>query len=83
MFDFRVRTTTTSSRGEPGLSTTVGTATDKLIHLVCTRASSGVAKIYKDGVEIASGVISGDFSNWIDTYRLQIANEFLESQEHG
>ncbi|NWF90238.1 MAG: immunoglobulin domain-containing protein [Ignavibacteriaceae bacterium] len=77
-FDFRVRTTNTSNRGEPGLSTASGTATTDLIHLVCTRANDGISKIYKNGVVISSGVIEGDFSNWNTTYRLQIGNEFQD-----
>lgn len=77
-FVLRARTTTTGNRGEPGISTAIGTATDDLVHLVFTRANNGQAKVYKNGVEIASDVISGDFSNWNSSYFLQLANELVD-----
>lgn len=80
-FGFRLRTTTTTNRGEPALLTAIGTAHNKLTHLVCTRSSDGTAKIYKDGIAISSGIFLGDFSNWDPTYRFQIGNEFINPRE--
>ena len=76
-FILRTRTTTTGNRGEPGISTSIGSATDDLTHLVFTRASNGDAKVYMNGVQIASEVIGGDFSNWNSNYFLQLANELV------
>jgi hypothetical protein len=36
----------------------------------------GVAKLYINGVERASGTVGGDFSNWDRGFRLALANEF-------
>ncbi|NWF91024.1 MAG: hypothetical protein HXY50_16380, partial [Ignavibacteriaceae bacterium] len=80
-FGLRLRTTTTTNRGEPALLTAFDTATDRLTHLVCTRSSDGIAKIYQNGIEIISGIFSGDFSNWDPTYRFQIGNEFINPRE--
>jgi len=77
-FILRTRTTTTGNRGEPGISTAIGTATDDLTHLLFTRASNGDAKVYKNGVEIVNDVISGNFSNWNSNYFLQLANELVD-----
>ncbi len=56
------------------ISTSAGTATEGLAHFVFTRNSNGERKIYKNGVEIASNVAGGNFSNWNSSRRFQIAN---------
>jgi hypothetical protein len=47
----------------------------ELSHVVYTRDATGVARIYVDGVERASGMVGGDFSNWDGGFRLALANE--------
>ena len=80
-FIFRTKTTTTGNRGEPGISTAIGTASNNLMHLTFTRASNGDAKVYKDGVQIGTAVISGNFSNWVSDHILQLANELESPRE--
>jgi hypothetical protein len=43
--------------------------------VVYTRDASGVARIYLDGLEVTSGVVGGDLSNWDSTYQLLLTNE--------
>jgi hypothetical protein len=43
--------------------------------VVYTRDTSGLAKIYIDGVEQVSGAVGGNFSNWDEGFRLALANE--------
>lgn len=78
---FRSRTTTTGSRGEPGISTAVGSASTDLVHLMFTRSKDGTAKVYMDGVEINSALISGNFSNWDSNFILQLASELESPRE--
>jgi hypothetical protein len=75
LYDVRLRTTTTSDNGTPSLTTPAGLLTTELTHVVYTCGASGVARIYVDGVERASGTVGGDFSNWDGGFRLALANE--------
>ena len=74
-FIFKLRTTNTDASGEPSL-TSSDTTSLSLTHLVFTRTSNGTTKVYINGVQDTSSVLTGNFSNWDNTYRLQIANEF-------
>ncbi len=76
VFDFRLRTTTSSNNGTPSITTPSGTATIALTHVVYTRDAAGSATLYLNGVSQASGTVGGDFSNWNATYKLGFANEF-------
>lgn len=49
VFDFRLRTTTTSNNGIPSIRTPSGTATTMLTHVVYTRDAAGSANIYVNG----------------------------------
>jgi hypothetical protein len=80
LYNFRLRTTATSSNGIPSLSTLAGSLTTDLSHVVYTHDASGVAKIYVNGVERASGAVGGDLSNWNEGYRLALANELTEDR---
>lgn len=72
----RLRTTTTGTNGiPPAVFTPSGIASTTLQHIVYTRTSS-TAKIYVDGVEVASEAITGIFSNWDSSFRFGLANEF-------
>ncbi|NJN66077.1 MAG: LamG domain-containing protein [Chloroflexaceae bacterium] len=76
-YSFRLRTTATDLNGMTGaLTTPDGSLTLGLTHVVYTRDASGNTNLYLDGVSSVSGSIGGDFSNWDDTYRLALANEF-------
>jgi hypothetical protein len=72
----RLRTTMTDRVGKPALPTPDGTATVKLTHVVYTRAASGAAALYVDGVEVARATVAGNLSTWNEGYRLGLGNEF-------
>ena len=74
-YEVRLRTTSTSGNGIPSLSTPGGALSAELSHVVYTRDASGVARIYVNGIEQASGTVGGDFANWDGSYRLALANE--------
>ncbi len=76
-YNFAVRTTSTDNNGQPSLSSSAGSvSTTGYDHIVFTRASDGTSKIYINGTERISSTIAGDFSNWDDSYLLNLANEF-------
>jgi len=80
-FHARVRTTTAGSNGtHPTVKTNDGVVETTLAHIVYTRDATGVAKIYKDGVELTSQLVDGDFSNWDETYQFALANEIGEGR---
>ncbi|MEN8005744.1 MAG: LamG-like jellyroll fold domain-containing protein [Candidatus Krumholzibacteriota bacterium] len=75
VYEVRLRSTTTDLNGKPALATLVGTLTTELSHVVFTRNSAGLTRIFVDGVERVNGQTTGDFSNWDGSYRLGVANE--------
>lgn len=75
LFDVRLRTTVTSSNGQPSLSTPAGSITPELTHVVYTRDTSGRARIYLNGVEQANRTTEGTLANWNSGYRLALGNE--------
>ena len=76
-YNFALRTSSTDDNGQPSLSSAAGSvSTSGYDHIVFTRASNGTSKIYINGTERISSTISGDFSNWNDSYLLTLANEF-------
>ncbi len=72
-FDVRLRTTGTSQNGLP--STSSGTVTTKLTHVVYTRDQAGLARIYLDGGQAAEKTVPGNPSNWDGSYHLALGNE--------
>lgn len=74
-YSARLRTTTTSINGTPGLTTPDGSATLGLQHVVYTRSATGATRIFVDGVQIATGTSDGSLSNWDDTMALVLGNE--------
>jgi hypothetical protein len=74
----RFRTSATNSNGSDlSIVTVAGTIEDppKLQHVVYTRASDGTARMFLDGVQVASGSIPGVGSVWDFTYDFGLANE--------
>jgi concanavalin A-like lectin/glucanase superfamily protein/FecR-like protein len=49
-----------------------------LAHIVFTRSASGIATLYVDGQERASGTVDGDFSTWSDPLRLMLGDYSFE-----
>jgi len=80
-YDVRLRTPNTGTQGNnPSLSTSSGATTIQLSHVLYVRNTTGLAKIYVDGVEKVSGAINGDFSNWDSSYRFGLANELTQDR---
>ncbi|MCP4427873.1 MAG: LamG domain-containing protein, partial [Chloroflexi bacterium] len=79
-FQARLRTTTTTLNGLPAVDTPGGTVSTNLLHLVYARDASGTIRIYVDNVEVVSGSVDGNFSNWDANYRLGLANELTEGR---
>jgi VCBS repeat-containing protein len=73
-WDGRLRTSTTNQAGS-GLTSAVGTATLNPTHVVFTRDAAGAVRIYVNGVQSATGTLSGNFSTWTTNYKLGLVNE--------
>jgi hypothetical protein len=80
LYTTRLRTTKTDKNGVPALSTISNSLKPELSHVVYTRNSSGQARMYIDGQEVASKLIEGDFSHWNTTYALGLANEIQDDR---
>ena len=75
-YNGRLRTTQTNQNGSSiSLSSPVGSLTTDLTHVVYTRDASGNARMYLNGIEVATATIGGSLSNWADDYLLVLANE--------
>ncbi|MCP5061647.1 MAG: LamG domain-containing protein, partial [Ignavibacteriae bacterium] len=79
-FNARLRTTSSDINGEPSLNSGDGSLTTDLTHVIYTRDSDGVSKIYINGIENSSSNISGDFSTWGNTFSFGLANEFTDDR---
>ncbi len=79
VYDVRLRTTSTDDDGTM-LATPAGSASTQLSHIVYTRDALGVAKIYVNNIEQASGTVGGDFANWDEGFRLALANELTQDR---
>ncbi len=76
LIDTRLRTTATNNNGDnPSTKTATGTLTTNMTHVVYTRSADGTTKIYLNGVLSTQSSVSGDLSNWNDSYSLILANE--------
>jgi len=79
-YDVRLRTTATSDNGIPSLA--AGTVSTDLTHVVYTRGTAGVGRLYVNGVEADTlTVLTGTFSNWDADFRFGLANEFGAGRE--
>jgi hypothetical protein len=87
-YQMRIRTTTTGNNGGSAATRPVSAAGSvqpgSPVHIVCTRDTAGVAKLYLNGVEVDSNPNNdGDFSNWDANYEFGLANEFNWLAEPG
>ncbi|MBN1673421.1 MAG: FecR domain-containing protein [Kiritimatiellae bacterium] len=73
-YEARLRTTTTDPNA--GVFAPHCPARASLTHLVYTRGATGKDTFYVDGVPGPSGVSTGTFDNWANTFHLVLANEF-------
>ncbi len=74
-YDTRLRTTATSNNGIPSIATPEGLATTGLTHVVYTRDSAGIARMYINGVEEVSDIVGGSVSSWDTGFFFGLANE--------
>ena len=74
-FDFRLRTSSTSTNGIPSISTGDGSLAAKLTHVVSTRQRAGRARIYINGTQVVEKTNVGTMSNWDQSHQLLLANE--------
>src|SRR5690606_34394601 len=72
----RLRTTKTNQNGQPSLATPDGTVTTEQTHVVYTFEQGGHARFYVNGKQVAERLIGGDFSNWNESFRLGLGDEF-------
>jgi ferric-dicitrate binding protein FerR (iron transport regulator) len=79
-FVARVRTTEKDHNGEPAIYSPDQTAVRDLTHVVFTRSRDGTERLYVDGILRSQEVRGGDFSNWDDTFRLALGNEFTRNR---
>ena len=71
-YNVGIRTTATNDLGSPGTLDTTGIVLN-ITHVVVT-FKDGVTKIYRNGSEVISKNIGGDFSNWDNGARLSLAS---------
>ena len=74
-YNGRVRSTTTTNNGVPTLTTPSNLASTSLKHVVMTRDTSGIIRIYVDGSLVASQNNGGLLTNWNTSYAFALANE--------
>ncbi len=74
-YHMRLRTTATDANGEPATTSSTGSLTTSLTHVLYTRAKDGTARIYLNGSIRGSRTVSGTFSPWVNTQKLGLANE--------
>ncbi len=79
-FNMRMRSTGTDLDGMPMLTTTAGTATAGMQHLVYARAANGECGIYLNGSLVQQSFVGGDTSNWDSSFRLAVGNEIGASR---
>ena len=72
---FRASGRDDSETGRPTISTTSGTATTLLTHVVYTRTADGAEVLYVDGVEDVAFTRSGGLNPWDASYPLFVARE--------
>lgn len=75
LIEARLRTTATDDGGNPGLLTPNGTLSTTLTHIIFTRDAGGRTRIYVNGQKRTERLISGDFSNWDQSFRLALGND--------
>ncbi len=81
LYNVRLRTTGNNLNGSKiTLSSPDDSLTTDLQHVVFTRDSSGIARVYIDSQEVGSVYIGGDFSNWDAGFSFALGNEITEDR---
>ncbi|MFH5805641.1 DUF1592 domain-containing protein [Alienimonas sp. DA493] len=75
-YDARLRTTSnTDKNGLPSTRTDDAVRTDRPTHVVFTRRSTGLARLWVDGAMRGNRNTEGSFGNWDDGFRFALAGE--------
>jgi len=74
-YNVRLRTTSAGVNGDSPSLSAPDLVQPKLTHVVYTRDTTGVARIYIDGVVRATATILGDLGNWDSPMPFALANE--------
>lgn len=74
-FDFRLRTTKRDRNGMPSTAAPEGSLEAGRVHIVVSRGVSGAVTIYQNGHPLYQATVSGDLSNWDDSFKLCVSNE--------
>ena len=75
-YDARLRTTVNTDRnGNPSTHTDDAVRTDRPQHVVFTRRSTGLARLWVDGAMRGNRNTEGSFANWDDGFRLALGGE--------
>ena len=77
-YSLRLRTSTTGTNGAL-IVTPTGVVKTGLQHVVVTRATNGLTRIYVDGQIALETTIDGTFSNWSSSYRFGIGSDSILS----
>ncbi len=78
IYDIPCRTTETDENSHPGIWAT-DAVTTSLTHLVYTRDLTGAVTLYLDGTPFQTISVTGEFTNWDDSYILGLANEINDN----
>jgi len=74
-FHLHLRSSTTNDNASNKVLAGGQAAAGQLTQLVCTREAGGLTRMYLDGAEVASRMLSGTFSNWAANFQLALGNE--------
>lgn len=81
-YHLHLRTSTTNDNAS-NKALAGGTVESKLTHLICTRDASGLTRMFVNGAEVASRMVSGSFSNWANNFQLALGNEIGDGTERA
>ena len=76
----RFRTTSTNNNGMPNINTGNGSVKTELQHVVYTRSSDNTERLYVDGELLKTKTRGGNTSNWDNSYKFALANEFTNNR---
>ncbi len=74
-FNMRMRTSDTDLDGMPLLTTSSGSASLALQHVVYTHRADGTSRLFVNGQVAAENQLGGNMDNWDASYRMAVAGE--------
>ncbi len=79
-FNMRLRTSSTDMDGMPLLTTSAGSASTALQHVVYTHRADGTSRIFVNGQVSSELQLDGQMDNWDANYRMAVAGEIGASR---